>query len=73
MLSWVVHEKKFYNLGARANNNGTKDHVLTFHVTIHMKCKDLFSLKNKSKIKIVVCCIYNWRFKGRSSKTEISL
>ena len=33
---------------------------------IHMKCQDLFSLKNKKKIKkIVVCCSCDWRFQGK--------
>ena len=35
---------------------------------IHMKCQDLFSLKNKKYIiikkKNVVCCSCDWRFKG---------
>ena len=34
---------------------------------IHMKCQDLFSLKNKThikKIENVVCCKFAWRFKG---------
>ena len=29
--------------------------------TIHMKCQDVFSLKNK---KNVVCCSCDWCFKG---------
>ena len=35
--------------------------------TIHMKCRDLFSLKKKKKKKkfhTVVCCSCNWHFKG---------
>ena len=34
-----------------------QDLVLTFHAwqTIHMKCQDLLSLKNKKKILNVVC------------------
>ena len=36
--------------------------ILTWQM-IHIKCQDLFSLKNKNKIKIVVCCSCDWHFK----------
>ena len=31
---------------------------------IHMKYQDMFSSENKKKIKIVLCFICDWRFKG---------